>query len=173
MTKRLIEAALFMAGTPLSIEELAKVCAMGDIGLVRKYIEELQKEYSERNSGIEILKMQNGYKMKVMQDLEAQVANLASAPDISAAILKTLALIAYEQPITQSRMVKERGNRVYKYIKTLLKEEFISAEKHKRTKLLKTTPKFKDYFQINDLSELKNIEVKLDKFNPKQNSDKS
>jgi len=102
--------------------------------------------------------------MKVVDDLEPLVANLATTPEISSAVLKTLALIAYEQPVTQSRIVKERGNKIYKHIKTLLKEEFITAEKYKRTKMLRTTQKFKDYFQIKDLKELKEIEVKLDKF---------
>jgi len=160
--KRVIEAALFMATRPLSLEELSKICNSGNIGLIRKCVEELKEEYAKRNSGIEILKLENGsYKMKVITELEPQVANLAPMPEISSAILKTLALIAYEQPITQSRIVKERGNRAYKYIKTLLKEEFISAEKYKRTKILRTTPKFKEYFQIKDLKEeLKKLEEK-------------
>ncbi|MEM2918539.1 MAG: SMC-Scp complex subunit ScpB [Candidatus Altiarchaeota archaeon] len=167
MIKRLIEAALFMSNSPLSIEELARICSTGDFGLIRRAIEELQMEYSKRNSALEILKIGNGYKMKVVSELEQNVANLASLPEISPSILKTLALIAYSQPITQSRIAKQRGSKVYKHIKTLLKEEFISAEKYKRSKLLRTTQKFKEYFQIEDLSELKKIEAKLDKFNGK------
>jgi segregation and condensation protein B len=163
--KRIIEAALFMAARPLSIENLSEICSSGNLGLIRKDIEELEKEYKERNSAIEIYRDEKGgYGMKVVQEIESKVSSLAPLPEISPAILKTLALIAYEQPITQARIVKERGNRVYRYIKILLKEEFISAEKHGRTKMLRTTPKFKDYFQIKDLKELKSIKVKLDKF---------
>lgn len=173
MIKRLIEAALFMSNSPLNIEELAKICSTGDVGLVRRAVEELQREYSERNSALEILKTGNGYKMKVVSELEQSVANLASLPEISPAILKTLALIAYSQPITQSRIVKQRGSKVYKHIKTLLREEFISAEKYKRSKLLRTTQKFKEYFQIEDLTELKKIEAKLDKFNDKEKKQNS
>lgn len=170
--KKVLEAALFMAGRPLTLEELAKICGSGNIGLIRKDVDDLCEEYSKRNtsnnSSIIIQKSQDTYFMRVIPEVEEVVANLAPLPEISPAILKTLALIAYEQPITQSRIVKERGNRTYKYIKKLLKDEFITAEKYKRTKLLRTTAKFKDYFQIKSLEELKKIEVNLEKFNAKK-----
>lgn len=166
---KLIEAALFMAGRPLDLEELSKICHSGNIGLIRKQVGELQKEYSTRNSSIEIYKSPDGYVMRVIPELENEVSMLAPLPEISPAILKTLALIAYEQPITQSRIVKERGNRVYRYIKKLLKKEFISAEKYGRTKMLRTTTKFKDYFKIKDMKELKKVKAKLDKYQPEKN----
>lgn len=166
--EKLIEAALFMAGRSLDLEELSKICHSGNRGLIRKQVEELQKKYSTRDSSIEIHKSPDGYKMEVIHEIENEVSMLAPLPEISPAILKTLALVAYEQPITQSRIVKERGNRVYRYIKKLINKEFISAEKHGRTKLLRTTTRFKDYFRIKDLRELKKIKARLDKYQPEK-----
>ncbi len=167
-SEKLIEAALFMASRSLTLEELAKICHSGNMGLIRRGVEKLQQEYARRSSAIEIYSSPDGYVMRVVPELEGEVSMLAPLPEISPAILKTLALIAYEQPIKQSRLVKERGNRVYRYIKKLIKKEFVSAEKNGRTKLLRTTPKFKDYFRIKDLKELKKIKPRLDKFKPER-----
>ena len=76
---------------------------------------------------------------------------------------ETLALIAYKQPVMQSIIVKMRGNRAYEHIKDLEQLEFIMSEKSGRTRLLKATQKFYDYFDIvhDELKEkFKNIELK-------------
>jgi len=150
----LIEAALFVAGRNLSIEEIAALCQSGNIGLVRKTIDELSEEYNSRNSGLEIYEYDGNYGMRVRLEVEPSVMYLAPETEIPPAMLKTLALIAYEQPVTQSKLVKERGNRVYKYVKRLREQELIEAKKKGRTRILTVTPKFKEYFQIQDLKDL-------------------
>jgi segregation and condensation protein B len=70
------------------------------------------------------------------------------------AMLKVLALIAYEQPIKQSYIVKIRGNRVYEYLKRLEDMEFIERLEEGHTRIITTTEKFKRYFRINDAKEL-------------------
>lgn len=152
--KPLIEAALFVSGRKLSIEEFAKICRSGNIGIIRKTLEKLQEEYQERNSGLEIYESDREYGMRIKPEFEESIMHLVPETDIQPAMLKTLALIAYEQPITQAKVVKERGNRAYKYIKKLREQEFIDAKKSSRTKILTTTSKFRDYFQIHDLREL-------------------
>ncbi len=77
--------------------------------------------------------------------------HLAPEADIPPAMLKTLAIIAYKQPVTQSKLVKERGNRIYAYVKKLREHELIEAKKKGRTKILTVTPKFREYFQIQDV----------------------
>ncbi|HDI72783.1 MAG TPA: SMC-Scp complex subunit ScpB, partial [Candidatus Altiarchaeales archaeon] len=57
-------------------------------------------------------------------------------------------------PIKQSKVVKERGNRAYRYIRKLIEQELIEGKKSGRTRILTTTSKFRDYFQIQDLREL-------------------
>jgi len=152
--KPLLEAALFISGRALSIEELAKICSLGNVGAVRKSVEELQADYSAKNSSIEIYESDGRYGMRVNKDYEDRVMHLAPETDMPPAVLKTLALIAYEQPIKQSEVVKQRGNGAYKYIKKLQEAELIEAHKSSRTKILTVTTKFRDYFQINDLKQM-------------------
>ncbi len=152
--KAIIEASLFVAGRTLSIEELAEICKSGNIGAIRKIVEELISEYSARNSGLEIYEAGNRYGMRVKADFEGRIMHLVPETDMEPAVLKTLALIAYSEPIRQSKIVEERGGRAYKYIKKLREQELITAEKCGRTRLLRTTPKFREYFQIQDLRNL-------------------
>jgi len=153
--KALIEAALFASGRQLSIEEIAKICGSGNIGLVRRSADELIEEYDERNSAIEIQKVDNKYVMRVRKEFEGKVMHLIPETEIPAPVLKTLALIAYEQPIKQSDLVKERGNNVYKYVRFLRRQGFVESKRSGRTRVLSVTPKFKEYFQIKDTKDLK------------------
>lgn len=145
---------MFISGRSLCIEELARLCEFGNLGTMRRYVEELEKEYKERDAGIEIYCWNERYEMRVRPDLEQTVMHFAES-DMPPAMLKTLALIAYKQPITQSDVVKSRGNRAYYYIKKLHLMEFIKAEKQGRTKILGTTPRFREYFRVDDLKLIK------------------
>jgi len=121
-------------------------------------VEELQKEYKERNSGIEIYIIKKSCTMRVNPKIEDKIMHLAPESDMPHALLKTLALIAYKQPITQSEVVRMRGNRVYNYIHKLVDRDLVNAKKHGRTKILTTTANFNKYFQVDDLSEMvKNV----------------
>ncbi|MBN2251746.1 MAG: SMC-Scp complex subunit ScpB [Candidatus Altiarchaeota archaeon] len=164
VVRPLIEAALFISGRSLSVEDIAKICNSGNIGDVRKTLEDLRGEYLGRNSGLEISESGGMYAMRVRRDLEEGIMHLAPETDMPPAVLKTLALIAYEQPITQSSVVKQRGNGAYRYIKRLKEQELIETHKSGRTKIITVTGKFRDYFQIQDL---KNI-VKDEKPDVKQ-----
>lgn len=152
--KPLIEASLFASGRTLSIEELADICKSGNIGSIRRIVEELISEYSARNSGLEIYEANGRYSMRVRADLEAMILHLIPETDMEPAVLKTLALIAYSEPIKQSKVVEERGGRAYRYIKALREQELINSDKCGRTRMLTTTPKFREYFQIHDLMDL-------------------
>ena len=152
--KPLIEAALFISGRALSLKELADICNSGNLGLIRKIAEELKSEYQQMNSAIEILESEKGYRMHIKADFEKKLLYLAPESEIPKPMLKVLAQIAYEQPIKQSVLAKEQGSRIYKYVKKLREQELVEAKKSGRTKLLTTTSKFKDYFQIKDLKAL-------------------
>jgi len=152
--KALLEAALFMSGRSLGIEDMAKICNLGNIGAVRKSMEELQADYSAKNGALEIHESDGRYAMRVKKEYEGRVMHLAPETDMAPAVLKTLALIAYEQPIKQSEVIKQRGNGAYKYIKKLQDAELIESHKSSRTRILTVTAKFRDYFQIQDLKQM-------------------
>ena len=158
--KALIEAALFVAGERISLAELAKLSGSLNPAEVKEAVEALISEYSSRGSGIEIFKQGAGYGMRVRQDVEEKVLYLIPETDMPKAMLKCLALIAYEQPIKQSYIVKVRGNRSYYYIKRLEGLEFVESKHVGHTKLLSTTSKFNKYFRINDSKELIRQDVK-------------
>ena len=155
-----IEAALFVSGRILTLDEISRICESGNAGLIRQALAELKQEYSSRNSGIEIYEYDSGYGMRIRADVEPSVMHLASETEIPPAMLKTLALIAYEQPVMQSKLVKERGTRVYKYVKMLREQELIEAKRKGRTRILTVTPKFKEYFQVQDVKDLVKAEEK-------------
>ena len=86
--------------------------------------------------------------MQVRFGLAGRVLSFAPK-EIEAPLIRTLAIIAYKQPIKQSDLVEIRGNKSYDHVKELEKRGLISAVRHSRTKLLTTTRGFADYFGIN------------------------
>ncbi|HDN83636.1 MAG TPA: SMC-Scp complex subunit ScpB, partial [Candidatus Altiarchaeales archaeon] len=114
-------------------------------------LENLIQEYRNRNSAIEIRKTTEGYQMTVKEELESYVIDLVTKTELPKALIKTLAFIAYKEPVPQSEVIKVRGNKAYHYIKELIAKGFIEAKKKGKTKVLCTTKKFKEYFQVEKL----------------------
>jgi len=144
--KAVIEAALFAAGRTLTPKELAEISGLS-LQMAEQVARELALEYASRNSGIEIKSIGEGYSMQVRPMLAGRVLSFAPR-EIEAPLIRTLAIIAYKQPIKQSELVEIRGNKSYEHVKELEKRGLINAIKHSRTKLLTTTPGFADYFGI-------------------------
>ncbi|MFH1054663.1 MAG: SMC-Scp complex subunit ScpB [Candidatus Altiarchaeota archaeon] len=149
----LVESALFVAGGNLTPEKLGKICNI-DPKRVREIADDLAREYSQRDGGVEVFKSEKAYGMRMKPEYEESVTQLIPETDMPKAMLKTLAMIAYEQPIKQSYLVKIRGNRVYDYMKKLEEIGFIERKDEGHTKILTTTVKFRQYFRINDAKEL-------------------
>lgn len=152
MSKALLEAALFMTDEPISVKKLAAVTGMRS-DKIRKLLKEIEARYKE-DSGIFLEQFQDGYKFSVRKEFLPHVAPLTPHADLSRALLRTLAIVAYKQPVTQSDIVKVIGNRAYEYIKALENKGLISGEKFVRTKRLRTTKQFDEYFGV-DLKEAK------------------
>jgi len=148
--KSLIEAALFVAGKGVSLKELEKLTGL-EQAVLKDILEQIQQEYSQRDSGIMVEKSENSYVMRVKPEFEERIMPMIPETDLSKSMLKTLALIAHEQPIKQTLVVKLRGNRVYHYIHQLMDLGFIDAKPDGRTSILTTTPKFREYFHIDDV----------------------
>ncbi len=147
-TKKIIEAALFMSGRWLSVEDLARIVGSGSMGAVKEAVKELDKEYAERGGGVLLSENDGRYRLEIEPEIRDKVYYLAPEPELTPALIKTLALIAYKQPIYQSGVVRVIGNRAYEYIRELRKKEFVSIKKKGRTKLISTTGRFNKYFGI-------------------------
>ena len=158
--KKVVEASLFMAGRPVRYSEIAEVSDHSKED-IREAAKALAGDYGSRDSAVEIVYDKTKAIMNLNPDIEDEVMFLAPATEMSQALLKTLAVIAHDEPVSQSQLVKSRGTRVYYYVKKLYDMELISARKKGRTKMLSTTPKFKAYFKIDKVpkkAEDKNVE---------------
>ncbi len=161
--KNIIEAALLAADRPLSVEQLAHLFADGQAQYSRDAIREalrlLEADCAER--GIELKRVASGFRFQVRQELAPWISRLweEKPPRYSRALLETLALIAYRQPITRGEIEAIRGVSVSTGImKTLQEREWVRAVGHRevpgRPAVYGTTRQFLEYFNLKSLDEL-------------------
>ena len=99
---RLLEAALYVAGRPLNLNELCSVLSTRSKKKTKKYTKTLIQEYSARNAALEILELKDErYVLQLKADFTPFVRKLVNRPLLSSGPLKTLSYIAYRQPILQ------------------------------------------------------------------------
>lgn len=146
---QLIEAALYVSGRPLSLEELSSVTGIKSEKRLRKLVKTLAARYEVDESALEILELEDGrFVMQLKPEYAAKVWRLSAKPMLTSGPLKTLSYIAYKQPITQAEVVEVRGHQAYAHIKQLVEMGLVSWEKLGRTKLLRTTDLFASYFNL-------------------------
>lgn len=143
-----IEAILFTTGRFLTVEEISKMCGIGSIGYIKGILGELKDEYDKKNSALEIINDKDKWRLNIKRDYMYLTEKLLTDAELDLPTQETLAVIAYKQPSIQSVVIKTRGNKAYDHIKFLKDEGFITSEKFGRTKILKLTPKFYDYFDV-------------------------
>ena len=146
--KHKIEAILFTLGKFVSLEEVAVYCEIGSVGLVKEALEELKKDYQTKGSSLEIQEHEGKVKLNIKKEFGQLANKLLSSKELDSPTTKTLAIIAYKQPVTQSEVIKIRGNKAYDHIKDLKESNLVASEKKGRTRLLKVTPNFYEYFDI-------------------------
>jgi segregation and condensation protein B len=148
---RKIEAALFIAGKFLSIQELITLTDVNPI-LLKKILSDLQDKY--QSSGIEISQRNNQWKMDVASDYKTIVAKLATgSSEFSKAEQETLAIIAYKQPMKQSILIKIRGNKAYDHVKKFAQLNLLNKKRKGHTSELTLTENFYEYFHVTNPSD--------------------
>ena len=179
LLKRIVEATLLAAAQPLSVLQL--LALLGEDTTVShedvaRALAELQQDCAER--GVELKEVASGFRYQVREDVHAWVARLWTERQTrySRALLETLALIAYRQPITRAEIEQIRGVAVSSSIvKTLEEREWVRVVGHRdvpgRPALFGTTRHFLDYFNLKSLDELPPLaEIRdLDEFDPQLN----
>ena len=146
---RLLEAALYVAGRPLNLNELCSVLNTRSKKKTKKYMKALMQDYSTRNTALEILELKDErYVLQLKADFTPLVKKLVNRPLLSSGPLKTLSYIAYRQPISQKRVVEVRGQHAYGHIKLLKDMGLVAAERAGRSMTLRTTDYFADYFGL-------------------------
>lgn len=149
----LIEAALFTAGEPVSMDDLYESTGL-EPALVKLYLKKLMNTYSRRDTSLEIIKAGRKYSLRVKEPYVEEISALAS-PDVNPKLLKTAALIAYHQPLRQSELVEMYGSKIYDHVKELKTLGLVRTRKEGSTKVLTTTHKFSETFGISSVSKKK------------------
>jgi len=163
--EHVLEAALFAAGEPLSMD---RMLSMFDTGAqperteIRSALETLEASYRER--GIELVEVSGGFRIQVRQSMSPWIARLwlEKPPRYSRALLETLALIAYRQPITRGEIEHVRGVAVSTgIVRTLMERGWIRVVGHRdvpgKPALYATTRAFLDYFNLKSLADLPSL----------------
>jgi segregation and condensation protein B len=163
--KNVIEAALLAAGRPLSVAELVEMFdgrEQPEADEVRAVLEELESDYADR--GIELKEVASGFRIQIRHTISEAVSRLwQERPQrYSRALLETLALIAYRQPITRAEIEEVRGVTVNpNIVRTLLERNWIRVVGHREVpghpELLGTTREFLDYFNLKNLDDLPSL----------------
>src|SRR5215472_11057943 len=160
--RNVVEAALLAAGGPLPVAELLRLFDDGvrpSAQAVRDSLASLAEEYAGR--GIELKETASGYRILVRRELAAEISRLwpERAARYSRALLETLALIAYRQPITRAEIEAVRGVAVNpNIVRTMIERSWVRVVGHRdvpgHPELLGTTREFLDYFGLRSLDEL-------------------
>ena len=160
--KNIVEAALLAAGGALSLDNLQALfdeIEQPEKKALREVLEELSEDY--RGRGIEVREVASGWRIQVVEDVSPWVSRLWSERPArySRALMETLALIAYRQPITRGEIEDIRGVSVStNIIKTLMEREWIRVVGQRdvpgKPSLYGTTREFLDYFNLKTLDEL-------------------
>ncbi|MEE8058452.1 MAG: SMC-Scp complex subunit ScpB [Pseudomonadales bacterium] len=163
--QRIFEGALLAAGKPLTIQQLGELFEEEERpakDVILAVLEDIQHNCKGR--GFELKEVASGYRFQVVQDVATWVARLwdEKPQKYSRALLETLSLIAYRQPITRGGIEDIRGVAVSSTImKTLLEREWVRIVGHKdvpgRPAMYATTRRFLDYFNLKNLDELPSL----------------
>jgi len=160
--KRLIEAAIFLSQSPVTVSELAEKFNLEEKEIL-KIIGELQTEYGER--GIQLKKIAGGYRFQTAPDLAEELKRFVEDRPIklSRHLLEVLSIVAYNQPITKKEIAQIRGQNPDGALKSLIEKGLIEvagrAPTPGRPKLYKTTREFLIHFGLNSLDELPEINL--------------
>jgi segregation and condensation protein B len=160
----LVEALIFVADEPITSRLISEVLGE-EKGTIEAAVEELQREYEARESGLRIREIAGGWQIATRTEFHEEIRRfLKTRPSakLSLASLETLAVIAYKQPVTVPEILEIRGVQSATSIKTLLDKRLIVAKGRKETvgrpMMYGTSKDFLIQFGLKDLSELPSIE---------------
>ncbi len=176
--KNIIEAVLLAAGEPVTIKRLQTIFSESELNHndIAKALQQLSEDYENR--GIELKEVASGFRIQTKQTIQAWVAKLwqEKPKKYTRALLETIALIAYRQPVTRGEIEDVRGVAVSSYIiRTLLDRDWIRVLGYRdvpgKPAMFGTTKEFLDYFNLKSLQDLPTLaEIKdVDDFMPQLN----
>jgi segregation and condensation protein B len=144
-----IEAALYAAGRPLTLEEISRAAKINSRRKLGILMLDLSKKINSTFAAIE-LKVVEGpmYSLQLKPEMNSVAKRFASKPLLSTSALRTLSYVVYLQPVSASELVLRRGSAVYSHLKDLAEIGFVRGERRGRGRVFSTTDNFADYFGL-------------------------
>jgi segregation and condensation protein B len=165
MQQQLCEAALYVSGRPLDLKTMGSIIGARSEEKIKTIARTIKERYERSESPIQVMELPDGrFVMQLKPEIAKHVRKLSNRPLLTPGPLRTLSYIALRQPVSQSRVIAVRGKLAYQHVKQLKDMDLISYEKLGRSRTLRTTAAFADYFNLNHdpsimKKELKNIIV--------------
>lgn len=148
------EAVLFSVGNRISLEEIAKLCNL-DEKKALQLLRDLQADYHNHDGALMIIEEGAYWKISVREPYLPLVQSIVAETELSKTVMETLAVIAWKAPILQSDVIRVRTNKAYDHISELEEAGFITRSRHGRTRLIKLTDKFFQYFDLSSKDDVK------------------
>ncbi len=158
---QLCEAALYVCGRPLDLKTIGSVIGARSEDKIRGIATAVADRYRTSGSPIQVVELPDGrFVMQLRAEYAKHVRKLSNRPLLTPGPLRTLSFIALKQPISQAYVVRVRGKLAYVHVKQLKDMDLVSDERLGRTRMLRTTTTFADYFNLNHDSSLMKKELK-------------
>ena len=145
----LIEAALYAAGKPLTVDEL---CRAAGTTSRRKALDAVRRISARVNSSFKAIEVtqvgESRYVLQLRREFNPVAKKFATQQLLTRSVLKTLTMIAYFQPVSGSKLSTRKGSQVYEHLRILESMGFISSTLEGKNHLYRTTPFFSEYFGL-------------------------
>ncbi len=143
-----LESILFSAGQKISLEELSRLTKERDLERIKQALHELKMEQEQKGSSIMLIQEGDCWKMTIREKYLPFVRKIVTQTELPKSVIETLAVVAFKAPVLQSKIISIRTNKAYKHLDFLEEDGYVTREKKGRTKLIKLTKKFFEYFDI-------------------------
>jgi segregation and condensation protein B len=145
----LMEAALYVTGHPLGLGTLGSILGTRSKNKVLRIAQSLVERYNSYNCALEVLKVkEQRFVMQLKAEYAPRAKKVSLRPTLTSGPLRTLSYVAYHQPVLQTKVVEARGSHAYKHLKMLEEQNLIMRNGAGRTRIIRTTTLFADYFGL-------------------------
>ena len=154
---------MYVSGRPLDLKTIGSIIGARSEDKIRTIARTVAQRYGKIDSPVQVLELPDGrFVMQLRAEFAKHVRKLSNRPLLTPGPLRTLSFIALRQPISQAYVVRVRGKLAYGHVKQLKDMDLITDERIGRTRLLRTTMTFADYFNLSHdpyimKKELKNV----------------
>jgi len=147
--RALVEAALYVSGRPLGVGILGSILRTRSINKVLSIAQDLVEKYKTYNGALEVLEVkEKRFVMQLKAEYAPRVRKVSLQPILTKGTLRTLSYVAFHQPVLQTKVVEDRGNHAYRHLKLLEEQNLIVRKGAGRTRVIRTTKMFADYFGL-------------------------